>query len=87
MDPKLKLEVLEKTTILVTASLGLVAALAWNEAIQSLFKQIFGQASSLWAMFLYAIAITIVVVFLTLKLTQLAGRAKEKLDKDNKISE
>ena len=87
MDPKLKAEILDKTTTLVTASLGLVAALAWNEAIQKIFKDVFGQASSIWAMLGYAIIVTVIVVLLTLKLTQLANKAKSKIDPNNKVGE
>jgi len=38
-------QVTEKLAALITAAFGLVAALAWNEAIQSIFKQIFGASS------------------------------------------
>ena len=37
-------EVLEKTLQLATAAFGLVAALAWNDAIQTLFTRLFGEA-------------------------------------------
>ena len=37
-------EVLDKFSTLITTALGLVAALAWNIAIQNLFDKIFGQA-------------------------------------------
>ena len=39
-------EVLDKFAELITTALGLVAALAWNTAIQNLFDQVFGEA---WA--------------------------------------
>ena len=35
-------EVIEKIAALVTAAFGLVAALAWNGAIQAIFKKVFG---------------------------------------------
>ncbi len=38
----LKVEVLEKIAALITVAFGLVAALAWNEAIKAIFKEIFG---------------------------------------------
>jgi len=84
MDPKLKIEILDKIITLVMASLGLVAALAWNEAIQQIFKDIFGQASSTWAMVLYALIITVIVVLLTLKLTRMLDVAKQKLSSNDK---
>ena len=35
-------EILDKLGLLVTAAFGLVAALAWNEAIQTIFRDLFG---------------------------------------------
>ncbi|HOF95963.1 MAG TPA: DUF5654 family protein, partial [Methanoculleus sp.] len=52
-----KTEVIEKIAALVTAAFGLVAALAWNGAIQELFKLIFGEQSTLVAMFVYAVVV------------------------------
>ena len=57
-----KTEVIEKIAALVTAAFGLVAALAWNGAIQELFKLIFGEQSTLVAMFVYAVVVTIIAV-------------------------
>jgi hypothetical protein len=42
-------EVLDKFSELITTALGLVAALAWNTAIQSLFTEVFGQAGASWS--------------------------------------
>jgi hypothetical protein len=39
-------EVLDKFSQLITTALGLVAALAWNTAIQNLFERIFGKAGA-----------------------------------------
>jgi Family of unknown function (DUF5654) len=39
-------EVLDKLGELITVALGLVAALAWNTAIQNLFTMIFGKAGA-----------------------------------------
>ena len=37
----LKIEVLQKISSLATAGFGLVAALAWNDAIKAIFAQVF----------------------------------------------
>ena len=71
-------EVLDKIVQLVTAAFGLVAAPAWNTAIQGLFTAIFGEAGDLLAKFAYAVVVTVVVVFLTVRL----GRLAEKIKKD-----
>ena len=36
--------VIEKMAALITAAFGLVAALAWNDAIKAIFKAVFGSA-------------------------------------------
>ena len=71
-------EVLDKFSTLITTALGLVAALAWNTAIQNLFNALFSKAG--WALacqFLYAILITLVVIFATIYVGRAAERAKK----------
>jgi ABC-type Mn2+/Zn2+ transport system permease subunit len=67
-------EVIEKVSALVTAAFGLVAALAWNTAIQEIFRLIFGDQSGVWAMIFYAVVVTIIAVVVTI----LVGRAAQK---------
>ena len=70
-------EVLDKFAELITVALGLVAALAWNTAIQNLFTAIFGKAAgALIGQFLYAIIITLVVIFATISVSRAAERAR-----------
>jgi len=70
-------EVLNKFSELITTALGLVAALAWNTAIQSLFNEIFGDAGGkLVGQFFYATLITLVVIFATISVGRAAERAK-----------
>ena len=55
----------------MTTALGLVAALAWNTAIQGLFTQLFGEAGgALVGQFIYAVIITLVVVFATIAVSR-----------------
>jgi uncharacterized phage infection (PIP) family protein YhgE len=71
-------EVLDKFAQLITTALGLVAALAWNTAIQNLFNKVFGEAGAkLAGQFLYAALITIVVIFATIAVSRAAVRAKK----------
>jgi len=67
-------EVIEKIAALITAAFGLVAALAWNTAIQEIFRIVFGDQSGVWAMITYAVIVTIIAVIATI----LIGRAAEK---------
>lgn len=53
------------------AGFGLVAGLAWNDAIQALFKELFPlDKNSLIAKFLYAFIITVVVVIVSLQINK-----------------
>jgi ABC-type phosphate transport system permease subunit len=67
-------EVIEKIAALITAAFGLVAALAWNEAIQEIFRLVFGEQSGVWAMIFYAVVVTIIAVVVTIWI----GRVAEK---------
>ena len=44
--PKWSKNFIDKTLVYFLAGLGFVAALAWNDAVQSLFGVIFGAAQS-----------------------------------------
>ena len=72
----LKVEVLDKIAALVTAAFGLVAALAWNDAIKAIFKEVFGENSTIGPMLLYAIIVTIIAVILTIIVARAAAKAK-----------
>ena len=71
----MKKDVIEKLAALITAAFGLVAALAWNGAIQAIFVSIFGEASSIAAMLIYAVVITIIAVIATIWIGKAAERA------------
>jgi len=72
-----KNKVLETITALATTAFGLVAALAWNDAIQSIFKTYFGEQQGLIAKIWYAVLVTIIVVLITLWLGKLAAIKKK----------
>ena len=76
--PRLSVEILDKMINLAATGFGLVAALAWNDAIKLLFKKILGTQETLWAVFGYAILVTILVVLITVQLSRLLKIAKEK---------
>jgi hypothetical protein len=75
-------EVLEKIAALVTAAFGLVAALAWNGAIQAIFKKVFGTAEGIAPMLVYAVVVTIIAVVATLWVGKAAAKAKKKEEKE-----
>ena len=59
----------------VSTALGVVVALAWNEALQLLFQSwLTSKVSHVIALFIYAIAITAVAVVVTISMGKLAAR-------------
>ena len=59
---------------LASAALGLVCALALNEAIKTAMKHILGEEDSIPGLFTYAVLATLVAVFVLLALARIAGR-------------
>jgi hypothetical protein len=66
--------ILQTMITLAAASLGLVAALAWNEAIKALIRQVLGEDDSLVGLFAYAILATLIAVVVLLSLGRAAAR-------------
>lgn len=80
----MKSEVIEKIAALVTAAFGLVAALAWNDAIKALFVGPCGSenAGALCALssggpWVYAIIVTIIAVIATIWVAKVAEKTKK----------
>ena len=80
----MKKDLVEKLAALVTAAFGLVAALAWNDAIKALFKGPCGSegAGSLCALssggpWVYAVIVTILAVLATIWIGKAAENAKK----------
>lgn len=65
---KIRTEIKQKIATYILAGFGLVAGLAWNEAIKGLIDKIFPLASAggLLAKFIYAVVITIIIVILSI---------------------
>ncbi len=78
----MKKDVIEKLAALVTAAFGLVAALAWNDAIKALFKGPCGAegAGSLCSLssggpWVYAFIVTLIAVFAAIWIGKVSARA------------
>ena len=71
-------QIIEKVAALMTAAFGLVAALAWNTAIQQIFKNIFGDQSSVAAMVTYAVVVTTIAVLVIVWIGRVAERSDKK---------
>ena len=72
---QLKEEMRNKFKGYIVAAFGLVAGLAWNEAIKSLIEYFFPlNKNSIWAKFIYAIVITFVLVLVTIYINKLLAK-------------
>ncbi len=74
--------VIEQMLKLATSALGLVAALAWNELIRAFIndyiKAKISVGSGIISLFIYAVIVTALAVFVTLQLSKLAKKLEEK---------
>ena len=65
MNPEIKKQVRSQTAGYLTGALGLVAGLAWSDAIKALIAVLFPFAKNgIVAMFVYAVVITVAVVLI-----------------------
>ena len=64
----------EKMITLILAGFGLVAALAWNDAIQTLFNSLLPKGSGLIGKFVYAVIVTFIVVIISLQLKRISEK-------------
>lgn len=59
---------------LASAALGLVCALAWNEAIKTAMKAVLGEDDSIPGLFTYAVLATVLAIVVLLILSRAAAR-------------
>lgn len=74
-------EVLDKMSALATAAFGLVAALAWNNAIQAVFKRYYpapDDPAAIAPLVGYAALVTLVAVLIIIWIGRVAGRLKKE---------
>lgn len=74
-------ELIQQLVTLSTSSFGLVAALAWNEAIQQAVKDFIEPTipgSGLLSRLIYALLVTLLAVLITYQLSRLASRFNSK---------
>jgi uncharacterized membrane protein len=82
---KIKAEIKTSTIGYILAALGLVAGLAWNDAIKTLIESLFPLSqNSIKVKFIYAAAITVIVVLLSIYLARLAASGKEEKEELSK---
>lgn len=72
---EIKSAFMTKVLTLMIAGFGFVAALAWNDAIQTLVKKVFGDESGgIVAKFIYALLVTALLAIVSIKI----GREEQK---------
>lgn len=82
---ELEKEVREKTLGYIITSFGLVAGLAWNDAIKAFIDRFFSDpGSGLKAKFLYAALLTVIVVTVSLYLSRIFKIERKKKAEDEK---
>ncbi|OGH61901.1 MAG: hypothetical protein A2848_02160 [Candidatus Magasanikbacteria bacterium RIFCSPHIGHO2_01_FULL_50_8] len=75
---KFRAEVTKQVSTYILAGFGIVAGLAWNEAIRSLIDYIYPlPQNGVQAKFLYAVVITIVVILVSMAVLR-SNRAHDK---------
>ena len=77
-DKSFKEELTQQLVSLATSGFGLVAALAWNQAIQDFVNKFIAPGSGVLSKFLYAILVTLLAVLVTYQLSRLAARFQRK---------
>ncbi len=66
--------IIQTLITLASASLGFVAALAWNEAIKATIRRFFPADESLVGLYTYALVATLIAIVVILSLTRIAAR-------------
>ncbi len=81
-DKKLHLEIAKQMITLSTAGFGFVAALAWNNLIQEFVNTYIRRwlpgSGQIISLFLYAIIVTVLAVFVTLQLSKIVKKLEDK---------
>ena len=78
-----RIQVLDTTAALMTAAFGLIAALAWNEAIKWAVSKLF-TADPEVGLFIYAILVTIIAVMAVILIGRSIAKLKAKLAPEKK---
>jgi uncharacterized membrane protein YidH (DUF202 family) len=68
---KTKFEFIDRVITIIIAGLGLIAALAWDEALKHLFKTLFKEETSLWGDIGYAVVITLLAAIVSIYLRKI----------------
>lgn len=74
---KFRVQLLEAMSTLIIGAFGLVAALAWNEAIREFIKLILpANSNGVLGLMVYASVVTVLAVVMTILITRSVKKAK-----------
>lgn len=79
-EDNMQIQVLKTMATLITTAFGLIAALAWNEAISGLIAMFFKDSNGLIGLFVYALIVTILAVVATTLIAKALGKQGIELD-------
>ena len=72
---KIQAEVRKQILSYMVGAFGMIAGLAWNEAIKSLIEYVFPMSRNTWlAKLVYAVIITIIIVSVTIVVTKIFSK-------------
>lgn len=71
---EMKSQVGETIATLVTTAFGLIAALAWNDAIKAIIVQFIGAGNGIMGLLIYAVLITIIAVIATILIARVIAK-------------
>jgi len=84
MNTETKLQFVTTFSALITAAFGLVAALAWNTAIQSAVGTFFKSDNAVWGQLIYAILVTLLAVIMVIFITRTAKKLSDQIKDEEK---
>jgi membrane protein YdbS with pleckstrin-like domain len=79
MDNETKLQFVTTFSALITAAFGLVAALAWNDAISMAVGLFFKNNGEIWGKLIYAILVTILAVVMVIIISRNAKKLSDQI--------
>ncbi len=77
----MKSEFVHQTTTFIIGAFSLVAALAWNSTIESIFKQFFNTPDKISAKLIYSVIVTLIVIIAIIWLQKADQRLSKKKEK------
>jgi uncharacterized membrane protein (DUF106 family) len=84
---QLPLAIIQNMIALATSGFGLVVALAWNELIRTSITHyltpILGVGGGIISLLVYAIAVTVLAVLVTMQLSKIEKRLKKTCEDEN----